>query len=562
VIGADDQVAVWVYFTDKGAHEFTKSSVPFDVVSARAIQRRRKNSPHTEVVDYTDLPVDQAYVNEIASRVHRVRQRSRWFNSISVSATKSQIADLETLSFVKRIELLARFKRHQMNDEVLPSDMAGPSSTLRKVGSTNDIDYGLSLNQLSLINVPPVHNTGNFGQGVVVGMFDNGFRLLNHEVFDSLDILATYDFVDHKESVKPNNPSGGFGAHGILTLSQIAGYKPGELIGPAFQATYILARTENDSSETPIEEDNWVAAIEWAESLGVDVTSTSLAYLAYDSPYPSWTWEDMDGNTTVITRAADLAVSKGVVVVNAAGNDGFNASRNTLNAPADGDSVLAVGAVNPDGLRAGYSSVGPTVDGRFKPDVMAQGTLVRAASTSDTTAYGFFTQGTSHSCPLVAGVVALILHDNPDATPMQVVNALRMTATQAHAPDNLNGWGIVDALASVNYLKPSTPPSSYMLAQNFPNPFNSMTTITYDLPQASVVELKIYDLLGREVRTMVDQQQSTSSLSTPHSAIWDGRDNGGNSVASGVYFYRISAVSARGKAGGTFTASKKLVLVK
>ena len=367
--------------------------------------------------------------------------------------------------------------------------------------------------------------------------------------------------MDHKESVKPSNPSGGFGAHGILTLSQIAGYKPGQLIGPAFEATYILARTENDSSETPIEEDNWVAAIEWAESLGVDVTSTSLGYLNYEPPHSSWSWEDMDGNTTVITRAADLAVSKGVIVVNSAGNNGFNATRNTLNAPADGDSVIAVGAVNSDGSRSDFSSVGPTVDGRLKPDVMAQGRSVRAASPSDTTAYGF-TQGTSHSCPLVAGVVALILHANPDAMPMQVVNALRMTATQAHSPDNLNGWGIVDALASINYLEPGIPPSSYTQAQNFPNPFNSTTTISYDLPQASIVTLKIFDLLGREVRTLVNDHQPTSSLSMPHSVLWDGADNTGRVVASGVYFYRLSATSARGKAGGTFSESKKLMLVK
>ena len=312
VMRAHDQVAVWVYFTDKGTHELIKSSVPFDVVSERAIRRRRKVRPLRQVVDYTDLPVEETYVHQIASRVQKVRQRSKWFNTISVSATRAQIADVEMFPFVKRIELLAQFKRGQKGDEFVRSDMTEPPSALPRGNSPTGIDYGLSFDQLSMINVPAVHNTGNFGQGVIVGVFDNGFRLLNHEVFDSLNILATYDFVDHKESVKPSNPSGGFGAHGILTLSQIAGYKPGQLIGPAFEATYILARTENDSSETPIEEDNWVAAIEWAESLGVDVTSTSLGYLNYEPPHSSWSWEDMDGNTTVITRAADLAVSKGV----------------------------------------------------------------------------------------------------------------------------------------------------------------------------------------------------------------------------------------------------------
>ena len=203
---------------------------------------------------------------------------------------------------------------------------------------TNDLAYGPSLLQDSLENIPAVHASGNSAQGVLIGFFDNGFRLLSHQAFDSLRsrIIATYDFVDHKVSVAPDNPSTSFGSHGINTLSTIAGYEPGQLLGPAFGASFVLARTENDSSETPVEEDNWARAIEWADSLGIDVASTSLGYLTYDAPYTSWTWSDMDGKTTVITRAAEMAVAKGIIVVNSAGNDAVARAGqpNTLIAPA------------------------------------------------------------------------------------------------------------------------------------------------------------------------------------------------------------------------------------
>ena len=158
----------------------------------------------------------------------------------------------------------------------------------------------------------------------------------------------------------------------LATLSLIGGFYEGQLIGPAFGADFILTRTENTDSETPIEEDNWIAAMEWADSIGVDVTSTSLGYIGFDPPYTSYTWQDMDGNTCRITNGADYAVSLGIFVVNSAGNEGYDV-HNTLGAPADGDSVIAIGSVNSSGSRSNFSSVGPTVDGRIKPDLMTMG---------------------------------------------------------------------------------------------------------------------------------------------------------------------------------------------
>lgn len=444
----DEAVMAWVYFRDKGTHEALSRTVPQTVVSDRSLQRRAKVRPADALVDHTDLPVEQSYVAQVAARVTRVRQQSKWLNGVSVSGTPAQIRSLADLPCVLSIGPLTRARRSPVETELAPDALPPPAPE-----GTTSFNYGSSFSQVNQINVPAVHDRNNYGQGVVIGVFDNGFRLLNHQVFDTLRprIIATYDFVDHKTDVAPNNPDAGFGAHGVNTLSTIGGFRSGQLIGPAFGASYILARTENDSSETPFEEDNWVAAIEWADSIGVDVTSTSLGYLDYDAPYTSWTWEDMDGNTTAITRAADMAAGRGILVVNSAGNEGLNVSHNTLGAPADGDSVFTIGAVTSTGTRSSFSSVGPTtsIPPRIKPDVMAQGSTVRVASATNPTAYGT-SQGTSFSCPLAAGVAALMVHARPTDPPMEIIGVLRATASRATTPDNQYGWGILNVLAALS----------------------------------------------------------------------------------------------------------------
>jgi serine protease AprX len=444
-----DRIMAWVYFSDKGSNEVLRTSVPPSVVSQRSLQRRMKVREMSSLVDYTDLPVDESYVRQVAAHTVQIRNRSKWMNGVSIIASPAQIQSMAALPFVSTIDVVTRYQRNNSESEVESSPDRAPELHAQPAG-INSLDYGLSLTQVNQINVPAIHDLGNHAEGVVVGVFDNGFRLLTHQAFDSLHITATYDFVDHKVSVVPNNPSTSFGAHGVNTLSTIGGYKPGQLIGPAFKANFILARTENDSSETPIEEDNWVAAIEWADSIGVDVTSTSLGYLAFDSPYTSLTWQDMNGNTSPMTRAADLAVGRGIVVVNSAGNDGLNTTHNTLGAPADGDSVLTIGAVDATGTRSSFSSVGPTtsVPARIKPDVMAMGSSVRVASSTNTTGYAY-SNGTSFSCPLAAGVAALMVKAWPTASPLEIMDALRSTASRAGTPDNQYGYGIINALTAM-----------------------------------------------------------------------------------------------------------------
>ncbi len=557
---SDERILMWVFLSNKGDQALHASLSIRSLVSERSLQRRRKVRSEQNLIDYTDLPVEQSYVTQLEQLGLQIRHRSKWFNGVSLFATRNQISLIESLPFVQTMDLVWRSRR---SAEPVQESIA-PAPPLNRGNSTTDLDYGLSSGQVNLINVAAVHNTGNFGQGVTIGVFDNGVRQLNHRTFDTLRtrLLATFDFVDHKVSVVPNNPSEGFGFHGVVTLSALGGYTPGELIGPAFGASYILARTENDSSETPIEEDNWVAAIEWADSIGVDVTSTSLGYLTYDLPYTSWTWENMNGNTTLITRASDMAVGKGIVVVNSAGNNGFNAAHNTLNAPADGDSVFTIGAASTDGTRAGFSSVGPTtsIPPRFKPDVMAQGVLVRCASWTDPTQFTY-SQGTSLACPLAAGVVALLLHAKPDATPMQVMNAIRFTANNANSPDNLVGWGLIDAVAAIDYLVGNAGglPTEFILGNNYPNPFptpaNPSTTISFSLSERSAITVQVFNILGQEVRTLLNGRKFPGH----NSVVWNGKNNHGRDVASGVY---ICTVSGTGVSGRSFSKALKVSVIR
>jgi subtilisin family serine protease len=313
-------------------------------------------------------------------------------------------------------------------------------------------DYGPSGGQLTQIGVPAAHDLGLHGEGVMVAVFDTGFDTLFHEAFAAMSIVDRHDFVNGDDDVA-NGGDRGEGSHGTATLSVLGGYAPGHLIGPAFNATFLLAKTEDTSSETPVEEDNWAAAAEWAEARGADVISSSLGYLTYDPGFPSYTADDMNGQTAISTRAADLAGERGVVVVNSAGNAGPSTVHNTLGAPADGRLVLTVGAVTSLGLRATFSSVGPTADGRIKPDVAAQGVAVITAAPGTPSGYTSL-NGTSFSCPLTAGVVALVLQARPSASVSEVEDVLRATASQAAQPDNLLGWGIVNAARAVQVVAP------------------------------------------------------------------------------------------------------------
>lgn len=532
----NEELLVWVFFTDKGTNTQNYFQKPSTVVSEKSLKRRAKVLNEDKLISETDLPVNQNYIDQVLSLGFKLKQKTKWFNGISGFVTKDKLAQISVLPFVKQLDIVYRFRKNNFENEVqIDNPEESGNNNLSKSQGTHSFNYGQSFTQLNQITVPQVHDLGYTGTGVTICLMDAGFDRLTHQVFSSMNIIATWDFVNGDPNVQ-NHGDLGNGSHGTATLSLIGGFYETKLIGPAFGADFILAKTENTESETPIEEDNWLAALEWADSIGVDITSTSLGYIDFDPPYPSYTWEHMDGNTCRITNSADYGASLGIFVVNSAGNEGSHPSHNTLGAPADGDSVIAVGAVNSTGSRSSFSSVGPTVDGRIKPDLMAMGSNNYIACNSNNTCYSNG-GGTSYSCPLVAGASALLLQADQSLTPMQLAALLKNTASQSNNPDRFYGWGIINTYAALQSLltnaenKNHTPDNFYLL-QNYPNPFNPSTKVRFVVPELSDVKLYLHDILGNEIAILFDDKVSPGIKEI---------ELNGSALSSGVYFVRMVA---------------------
>ncbi|MBN2410071.1 S8 family serine peptidase [candidate division KSB1 bacterium] len=435
------KIPVWIYFTDKGftTEQTLQAKLSALKISSRALNRRAKANKKQQV-DFRDIDVNPSYIKALLDMGFQKRRNSRWENAVSGYIEEQYLKPASSLPFVKQITLLHERKKEKPDIQDIP-----PEPNLSN--ENHFLNYGLSAQQLEQINVPVVHDLGYSGKGVLICMLDTGFKL-NHEALRHLDIIDEYDFI-FQDTLTVNEPGVDIGSqdeHGTKTLAVIGGSMPGELYGPAFGADYVLAKTEDMRGETVVEEDNWVAAIEWAEALGADIASSSLNY------YDWYTYEDMDGNTAITTRIADMAAARGMIICVSAGNE-RNSSWFYIGAPADADSVITVGAVDWKGILASFSSGGPTYDGRIKPEVVAMGVSVRSVEPASQNAYQYVS-GTSFSTPLVAGVCALLLEAHPLWTPMQVKEALTQTATQADSPDNLYGWGIIDAQKAVEYRQP------------------------------------------------------------------------------------------------------------
>jgi serine protease AprX len=426
-------VTVWVLFKDKGIESSAQYRQALDAfsnqLSERSIRRRMMRGA-VPGLDFTDLPVKNEYLNQLKDMGVKIRVVSRWQNAASVVANREQIRKIENLPFIRGIKKVALFTRRE------PQFQKEQWRGFHKPGGGQVLGYGKSYAQLEQIHVPDFHRIGITGAGVLITILDTGF-FTDHPAFEHIlnsgRLIATRDFINGDEDVGDADTSQG--SHGTSVWSAVGGFAEDTLIGCAYGAQFALAKTEIDAVEDTIEEDYWVAGVEWADSLGADVVSSSLGYTDW------YTYEDMDGNTAVCTQAADLAVSKGIVVVNAAGNERPYAWHYII-APADGDSVIAAGAVDLNGNIASFSSAGPTYDGRTKPDVCARGVGVYCASVY--VGYYYF-DGTSYATPLVAGACALLLEANPDWNPIQVREALWTTASQADNPDTLYGYGIVNA---------------------------------------------------------------------------------------------------------------------
>jgi len=370
-----------------------------------------------------------------------LRRVSRWLNGASFAIPSSRLDAVAALPFVREVKPLGLFRRP--GDPV--ADPVRVEMPDPKAQSPDALNYGLAFSQLTQINVQAMHDEGYDGSGVTLAIFDTGYRK-SHEVFAQHytdgRVLAEYDFIfDDTNTANEGVDWGSQWNHGTYIWSTAGGFLDGTLYGPAYRANFILCKTEDVRSETPVEEDNWVAALEWVDSIGADVVTSSLSYLTWDGG-GGYTQADLDGETAVTTIAASMAASMGIVICNSAGNSG--PSSPSLSAPVDAFDIIAVGAVNSSGALASFSSRGPTADGRIKPEVCARGVSTQCALASSDTQYGGV-GGTSLSTPLVAGVACLLIQARPNFTPQMIRAALMETADNAATPNNNFGWGIVNA---------------------------------------------------------------------------------------------------------------------
>lgn len=448
----DGRVKVWVFFTDKGFFDERGMAAAVSQKSAsltkRAAARRVKMG--RDRVMFLDVPVRDIYIDRIRDLGATLRRESRWLNAASFVIDESLLDQLAAMPFVHEIRPVMTYKRIE--------DTPEPGSTSKGIGDSPSpagvadvLNYGSSLDQLTQINVPNAHSAGWRGQGIRVCMIDTGYRK-DHTVFSQAfvegRVIAEYDFInDDTNTQNEGTDPAGQHSHGTYCWSTLGGALDGTHYGPAFEAEFLLAKTENTASELQVEEDDWAAAMEWADANGADVISSSLGYSTFDVP-PNYVYANYNGDFCVTTKAADSAAVLGIVVCNSMGNGGPGAG--SLTAPADADSIISCGAVNNTGAIANFSSRGPTADGRTKPEVCAWGVSTYCATPTTTSSFSTVS-GTSLSTPLVGGAAAVVLSAHPTWTPMQVREALMMTASRRCTPDNNYGWGIIDVMAAINY---------------------------------------------------------------------------------------------------------------
>ena len=481
----------WIQFKDKN-YSFYTLDYPQQFLSQRSIQRRKDQKIS---FDITDLPVNPAYIDSIASTGAVIKNCSKWLNAVSIEVNDSYIINkIAALPFVEEVKKVQNVKSaNKAEEQVFSFNSKAKLYCERGLDSSN---YGNSYNQIKMLRGQTLHDAGYRGKGKMIAVLDAGFFGVDTiAAFDSLwnngRIIGTKDYVSGDNMVFEDNN------HGMYVLSVMGGYLPGELIGTAPEAAYLLLRTEDAGSENIIEEDNWIAAAEFADSMGVDIINSSLGYTTFDDSTQNHSYADMDGNTTPITIGADIAASKGILVVNSAGNSGAS-PWTYIAAPADGFNVLSVGAVNAEGNYSPFSSKGPSYDGRVKPNVMAQGQGTIIASASGGVFPG---NGTSFSAPLIYGMAACLWQSNPEKTASEIFTAIEQSAHLFNHPDNLYGYGIpnfsIASLLISDTFVFNVPDNDKFLV--YPNPFQSSINIEVYTKREQEMLIEIFDYSGKNI---------------------------------------------------------------
>ncbi len=521
----------WVQFTDKNNSPYSIDN-PEAYLSPRALQRRANLGIS---IDEYDIPVNPQYLQAVADCGVVLINPSKWLNGVSVFTTDVNVIEaINALPFVEVVRNCPNNpKAQEMKERWLTNEMkpAAPGNRIRGY-------YGGAEDQVNQLKVDLLHDQGFDGSGIVIAVLDGGFQGTDeHVCFDNMReegrLLGVRDFVYGSGSVYSQS------THGTSCLSTMAAYDPNNMVGTAPKASYYLIHTEDGDSESIIEEYNWVSGAEYADSLGVDVCSTSLGYIGFDMEQWDHPFEHFDGKTAPMSIGSEIAASRGMICINAAGNEGDGNC--TLGIPADAEHILTVGAVDASGNRASFSSVGPTYDGRIKPDVMAMGEGSYVASGFGNWWPYYNGNGTSFATPVLAGAVACLRQARPYTSVQEIFDVIRACGNRADHPDSKYGYGIPDFSQALELLNVEDSVYGKELLNVYPNP--SKGEVHVALNDAHKAELKVYDIMGRKL-----YDYSFNGLN--HTSF----ERYLNTLSDGVYF--INAVSESG------SETLKLVITK
>lgn len=526
VLCAKAQIATniyWVQFTDKNDSPYSIDA-PEQFLTQRALDRRARLGI---AVDEYDIPVNPHYLQDIANCGAQLLNPSKWLNGVTVYTDNAAVIEaINALPFVQTVRECLNNPEAQMDKERWMAVEMKPSSD-RSV-AVKDF-YGGAHDQVFQLRVNELHDMGFDGTGIVIAVLDGGFVGTDiHPCFDNMReegrLLGVRDFVFGSESVYSQS------THGTSCLSTIGAYDPNNMVGTAPKASFYLLHTEDGEGENIVEEYNWVSGAEYADSLGVDICTTSLGYIDFDMPEWDHPFAHYDGHTAPMTIGAEIAASRGIICTNSAGNEGEGTC--TLGIPADAEHILTIGAVDNQGNRAYFSSVGPTYDGRIKPDVMAMGEGTYVASGNPGGWWGNYYNGngTSFSNPVLAGAVACLRQARPEASVQEICDAVRMAGDKANNPDNYYGYGIPDFVEALELipLHVDTFVEQNEIIDVFPNPTNG--EIHFRMKEGYKAEITMFDVMGRHLASYHFNGLNHTSL-----------EQFVNGLNNGVYFIKAES---------------------
>lgn len=495
------QEHAWIYFKDK-PNEAVYMENPLSMLTQRSLDRRITQNI---ALDFNDVPISLDYINEINIQEGvEVKAKSKWLNAVHVFGTELAINNTLNLSIVDRIEFAARG---------LNARTAIIENQETELDEQVFYDYGSSENQAHQIGVDFLHENDFTGKGIQIAVLDAGFPNVNNfdafkRIRDNNQILGGYNYVSRSDNFYQGNN------HGTSVLSTIAGYVEGKLVGTAPDASFYLFITEDVSSETPLEESLWVEAAEKADSLGVNVINTSLGYIGFDEAKYNHLYEDMDGKSTYISRGANIAVDRGMIVVVAAGNSGNSGTYNNIGSPADATNVFTIGAVNANGVIASFSSYGPSYDGRIKPDVTAKGLQTTVVSSSGAIVTG---SGTSYASPIMAGAIASFWQAFPTKANFEIMQLIRESAHLYSIPINQSGNGIPNFKKAYEKIISRNESLDNMII--YPNPTTNEVFFKLN-NKLEGIQVTVFDLIGRKIMQQNVSSNQSINLSSFQSGIY------------------------------------------